>query len=87
MSFLSFADDLSQQEDNDPPKEYDAGQFAGLLHGSSPACESPENPFHLYGKRDEREEGQDEVSLANSPLPSKQKKVEIYRCKDIDSIS
>ncbi|CAK7305407.1 Ankyrin repeat and sterile alpha motif domain-containing protein 1B [Vulpes lagopus] len=71
MSFLSFADDPSQQEESDPPKEYDPGQFAGLLHGSSPACESPENPFHLYGKRDEREVGQDEVSLANSPLPFK----------------
>ncbi|XP_043737006.1 ankyrin repeat and sterile alpha motif domain-containing protein 1B isoform X16 [Cervus elaphus] len=69
-------DDLSQQEDNEPPKEYDPGQFAGLLHGSSPACESPENPFHLYGKRDEREEGKDEVSLANSPLPFKQTPIE-----------
>ncbi|KAF6117333.1 ankyrin repeat and sterile alpha motif domain containing 1B [Phyllostomus discolor] len=69
------ADDLSQQEDSDPPKEYDPGQFAGLLHGSSPACESPENPFHLYGKRDERER-QDEVSLANSPLPFKQSPIE-----------
>ncbi|XP_054430633.1 ankyrin repeat and sterile alpha motif domain-containing protein 1B isoform X4 [Pteronotus mesoamericanus] len=68
-------DDLSQQEDSDPPKEYDPGQFAGLLHGSSPACESPENPFHLYGKRDDRE-GQDEVSLANSPLPFKQSPIE-----------
>lgn len=76
MSFLLFADDLSQQEDNDPPKEYDAGQFAGLLHGSSPACESPENPFHLYGKKDECEERQDEVSLANSPLPFKQSPIE-----------
>ncbi|XP_035307439.1 ankyrin repeat and sterile alpha motif domain-containing protein 1B isoform X4 [Cricetulus griseus] len=65
-------DDLSQQEDNDPPKEYEAGQFAGLLHGSSPACESPENPFHLYGKRNQCEDGQDEASLANSPLPFKQ---------------
>ncbi|XP_058164573.1 ankyrin repeat and sterile alpha motif domain-containing protein 1B isoform X9 [Dasypus novemcinctus] len=65
-------DDLSQQEDLDPPKEYDPGQFAGLLHGSSPACESPENPFHLYGKRDQRTVEQDEVSLANSPLPFKQ---------------
>ncbi|XP_037067805.1 ankyrin repeat and sterile alpha motif domain-containing protein 1B isoform X7 [Peromyscus leucopus] len=65
-------DDLSQQEDNDPPKEYDAGQFAGLLHGSSPACESPENPFHLYGKRNPCEGGQDEASLASSPLPFKQ---------------
>ncbi|XP_076967842.1 ankyrin repeat and sterile alpha motif domain-containing protein 1B-like isoform X3 [Tamandua tetradactyla] len=63
---------VSQQEDLDPPKEYDAGQFAGLLHGSSPACESPENPFQLYGKRDQRAAGQDEVSLANSPLPVKQ---------------
>ncbi|KAM5288846.1 ankyrin repeat and sterile alpha motif domain-containing protein 1B isoform 8-T8 [Ctenodactylus gundi] len=72
----SPADDLPQQEDNDPPKEYDPGQFAGLLHGSSPACESPENPFHLYGKRDQCEEGHDEVSLANSPLPLKQTPIE-----------
>uniref|UniRef100_A0A8C3X0V3 Ankyrin repeat and sterile alpha motif domain containing 1B n=1 Tax=Catagonus wagneri TaxID=51154 RepID=A0A8C3X0V3_9CETA len=69
-------DDLSQQQDNDPPKEYDPGQFAGLLHGSSPACESPENPFHLYRRRDEHEEGKDEVGLANSPLPFKQTPVE-----------
>ncbi|NP_001346169.1 ankyrin repeat and sterile alpha motif domain-containing protein 1B isoform 7 [Mus musculus] len=70
------ADDLSQQEDDEPPKEYDAGQFAGLLHGSSPACESPENPFHLYGKRNTCEDGPDEASLANSPLPFKQTPIE-----------
>ncbi|EPY79614.1 hypothetical protein CB1_000912011 [Camelus ferus] len=75
-TFVLGLDDLAQQEDSDPPKEYDPGQFAGLLHGSSPACESPENPFHLYRKRTEREEGQDEVSLANSPLPLKQTPVE-----------
>ncbi|KAI5947456.1 Ankyrin repeat and sterile alpha motif domain-containing protein 1B [Manis javanica] len=69
-------DELSQQEDSDPQKEYDPGQFAGLLHGSSPACESPENPFHLYRKRNECEEEQDEINLANSPLPSKQSPVE-----------
>uniref|UniRef100_A0A2K6RE36 Ankyrin repeat and sterile alpha motif domain containing 1B n=2 Tax=Rhinopithecus roxellana TaxID=61622 RepID=A0A2K6RE36_RHIRO len=69
-------DDLSQQDDKDPPKEYDPGQFAGLLHGSSPACESPENPFHLYGKREQCEKGQDEVSLANSPLPFKRSPIE-----------
>ncbi|KAM5255074.1 ankyrin repeat and sterile alpha motif domain-containing protein 1B isoform 10-T10 [Hipposideros larvatus] len=68
-------DDLSQQEDSDPPKEYDPGQFAGLLHGSSPACESPENPFHLYRKRDEHE-GHAEVTLSNSPLPFKQSPIE-----------
>ncbi|XP_004583185.2 ankyrin repeat and sterile alpha motif domain-containing protein 1B isoform X3 [Ochotona princeps] len=66
------ADDPTQQEDNDPPKEYDPGQFAGLLHGSSPACESPEDPFHLYGKRDQCEAGPDEISLTNSPLSFKQ---------------
>ncbi|XP_037701469.1 ankyrin repeat and sterile alpha motif domain-containing protein 1B isoform X4 [Choloepus didactylus] len=65
-------DDHCQQEDLDPPKEYDPGQFAGLLHGSSPASESPENPLHLYGKREQHAAGQDEVSLANSPLPLKQ---------------
>ncbi|KAL2775814.1 ankyrin repeat and sterile alpha motif domain-containing protein 1B isoform p [Daubentonia madagascariensis] len=69
-------DDLSQQEDSDPPKEYDPGQFAGLLHGSSPACESPENPFHLYQKRQQCEEEQNKVSLANSPLPFKQSPTE-----------
>ncbi|ERE91415.1 ankyrin repeat and sterile alpha motif domain-containing protein 1B isoform 1 [Cricetulus griseus] len=72
INYFRSLDDLSQQEDNDPPKEYEAGQFAGLLHGSSPACESPENPFHLYGKRNQCEDGQDEASLANSPLPFKQ---------------
>ncbi|TSK13557.1 Ankyrin repeat and sterile alpha motif domain-containing protein 1B [Bagarius yarrelli] len=25
-------------------------QFAGLLHGSSPACEFPDNPYQLYSK-------------------------------------
>nr|XP_045008303.1 ankyrin repeat and sterile alpha motif domain-containing protein 1B isoform X23 [Jaculus jaculus] len=69
-------DDFSRQEDNDPPKQYDPGQFAGLLHGSSPACESPENPFQLYGKRGQGEEEQEEISLANSPLPFKQTPVE-----------
>ncbi|XP_038170413.1 ankyrin repeat and sterile alpha motif domain-containing protein 1B isoform X7 [Arvicola amphibius] len=69
-------DDPSQREDDDPPKEYDAGQFAGLLHGSSPACESPENPFHLYGKRNPCEDGQGEASLASSPLPFKPTPVE-----------
>ncbi|XP_075407233.1 ankyrin repeat and sterile alpha motif domain-containing protein 1B isoform X5 [Tenrec ecaudatus] len=69
-------DDLSQQEDNDPPKEYDAGQFAGLLHGSSPACESPENPFHLYGKREKYEDGRNEICLANSPVLFKPSPIE-----------
>lgn len=75
MFSISFADDTSQREDNDLPSEYDPGQFAGLLHGSSPACEFPENPFHLYGK-EENGEGQEKIILANSPLPFKQSPVE-----------
>ncbi|XP_010597854.2 ankyrin repeat and sterile alpha motif domain-containing protein 1B isoform X5 [Loxodonta africana] len=69
-------DDVSQQEDSDLPKEYDPGQFAGLLHGSSPACESPENPFHLYEKRGQYEDRQDEIILANSPLTIKHSSTE-----------
>ncbi|XP_037099115.1 ankyrin repeat and sterile alpha motif domain-containing protein 1B isoform X3 [Syngnathus acus] len=26
-------------------------EFAGLLHGSSPACETPETPYHLYSPK------------------------------------
>lgn len=26
-------------------------EFAGLLHGSSPACEPPETPYHLYSPK------------------------------------
>uniref|UniRef100_A0A8C6UG00 Ankyrin repeat and sterile alpha motif domain containing 1B n=1 Tax=Neogobius melanostomus TaxID=47308 RepID=A0A8C6UG00_9GOBI len=26
-------------------------EFAGLLHGSSPACETPDTPFHLYNHK------------------------------------
>ncbi|MBN3321951.1 ANS1B protein, partial [Atractosteus spatula] len=32
----------------DIPDGHIPEQFAGLLHGSSPACESPDNPFQLY---------------------------------------
>uniref|UniRef100_A0A3Q1J4B5 Ankyrin repeat and sterile alpha motif domain-containing protein 1B n=1 Tax=Anabas testudineus TaxID=64144 RepID=A0A3Q1J4B5_ANATE len=27
------------------------GEFAGLLHGSSPACETPHTPYHLYSPK------------------------------------
>ncbi|XP_071408122.1 ankyrin repeat and sterile alpha motif domain-containing protein 1B isoform X6 [Pithys albifrons albifrons] len=32
------------------PEGHPAEQFAGLLHGSSPAYDPPENPLHLYSK-------------------------------------
>uniref|UniRef100_A0A8C8BKY1 Ankyrin repeat and sterile alpha motif domain containing 1B n=1 Tax=Otus sunia TaxID=257818 RepID=A0A8C8BKY1_9STRI len=32
------------------PEGHPAEQFAGLLHGSSPACDPPDNPLQLYSK-------------------------------------
>ncbi|KAJ7422802.1 hypothetical protein BTVI_12561 [Pitangus sulphuratus] len=32
------------------PEGHPSEQFAGLLHGSSPACDPPENPLQLYSK-------------------------------------
>ncbi|XP_029858513.1 ankyrin repeat and sterile alpha motif domain-containing protein 1B isoform X3 [Aquila chrysaetos chrysaetos] len=32
------------------PEGHPAEQFAGLLHGSSPVCDPPENPLQLYSK-------------------------------------
>uniref|UniRef100_A0A665W8S1 Ankyrin repeat and sterile alpha motif domain containing 1B n=1 Tax=Echeneis naucrates TaxID=173247 RepID=A0A665W8S1_ECHNA len=36
----------SQETDSHIPEE-----FAGLLHGSSPACETPDTPYHLYSPK------------------------------------
>ncbi|XP_074123271.1 ankyrin repeat and sterile alpha motif domain-containing protein 1B isoform X15 [Sminthopsis crassicaudata] len=60
--------DSCQQEENDPPEEHDPGQFAGLLHGSSPACESPDNPLRLYSKANMCAGAQEDISLMNNPL-------------------
>ncbi|XP_030334953.1 ankyrin repeat and sterile alpha motif domain-containing protein 1B isoform X1 [Strigops habroptila] len=40
------------------PEGHPAEEFAGLLHGSSPACDPPDNPFQLYSK----------VNQCSSPL-------------------
>uniref|UniRef100_A0A3Q4H2J0 Ankyrin repeat and sterile alpha motif domain containing 1B n=1 Tax=Neolamprologus brichardi TaxID=32507 RepID=A0A3Q4H2J0_NEOBR len=46
------ADDIPYQRDPTPPppclKSHIPEEFAGLLHGSSPACEPPDTPYHLY---------------------------------------
>ncbi|XP_036616602.1 ankyrin repeat and sterile alpha motif domain-containing protein 1B-like [Trichosurus vulpecula] len=60
--------DPCQQEENDPPEDHDPGQFAGLLHGSSPACESPDNPLRLYSKANMCGRAQEEISLMNNPV-------------------
>ncbi|KAI4803171.1 hypothetical protein KUCAC02_006727, partial [Chaenocephalus aceratus] len=35
----------------DRRKSHIPEEFAGLLHGSSPACETPETPYHLYSPK------------------------------------
>ncbi|XP_062238929.1 ankyrin repeat and sterile alpha motif domain-containing protein 1B isoform X1 [Platichthys flesus] len=35
----------------DRRKSHIPEEFAGLLHGSSPACETPDTPFHLYSPK------------------------------------
>ncbi|XP_058683790.1 ankyrin repeat and sterile alpha motif domain-containing protein 1B-like isoform X2 [Poecile atricapillus] len=48
----------SEKTSSDKTPELDPGEFAGLLHGSSPACDPPENPLQLYSK----------VNLCSGPL-------------------
>lgn len=52
LSFL--ADEATNQKEcverDERRNSHVPEQFAGLLHGSSPACESPDNPYQLYGK-------------------------------------
>lgn len=61
------ADDGTYQRDQPPPplcssstsshlvgdnrKSLVPEEFAGLLHGSSPACEPPDTPYHLYSPK------------------------------------
>lgn len=35
----------------DRRKSHIPEEFAGLLHGSSPACETPDTPYHLYSHK------------------------------------
>ncbi|KAK9525759.1 hypothetical protein VZT92_016441 [Zoarces viviparus] len=43
-------------------------EFAGLLHGSSPACETPDTPFHLYSPKPRKYASADvQSSLVQNP--------------------
>uniref|UniRef100_A0A9J8ACH2 Ankyrin repeat and sterile alpha motif domain containing 1B n=1 Tax=Cyprinus carpio carpio TaxID=630221 RepID=A0A9J8ACH2_CYPCA len=54
-------------EQDDRRNSHVPEQFAGLLHGSSPACESPDNPYQLYGKvRNEASVNQGPSTLTES---------------------
>ncbi|XP_053107576.1 ankyrin repeat and sterile alpha motif domain-containing protein 1B isoform X12 [Hemicordylus capensis] len=67
-------------EDNDIPETqqtsieselleaHPSEQFAGLLHGSSPACDPPENPLQLYRKASPTNEVHSRISLNRSIL-------------------
>lgn len=59
--FSLISEQRSQGEtstESELPEGHPAEQFAGLLHGSSPACDPPENPLQLYSK----------VNLCSGPL-------------------
>uniref|UniRef100_A0A8C2Y8G0 Ankyrin repeat and sterile alpha motif domain containing 1B n=1 Tax=Coturnix japonica TaxID=93934 RepID=A0A8C2Y8G0_COTJA len=45
------ADDIKKSTESELPEGHSTEQFAGLLHGSSPACDPPDNPLQLYSKR------------------------------------
>ncbi|XP_068524950.1 ankyrin repeat and sterile alpha motif domain-containing protein 1B isoform X4 [Anas acuta] len=61
-SFGSLEDSVEERElterlchgetstESELPEGHPAEQFAGLLHGSSPACDPPDNPLQLYSK-------------------------------------
>lgn len=43
-------------------------EFAGLLHGSSPACETPDTPYHLYSPKPRKYAPPDvQTSLLQTP--------------------
>uniref|UniRef100_A0A8C8BJ16 Ankyrin repeat and sterile alpha motif domain containing 1B n=1 Tax=Otus sunia TaxID=257818 RepID=A0A8C8BJ16_9STRI len=41
---------VHDRSEHELPEGHPAEQFAGLLHGSSPACDPPDNPLQLYSK-------------------------------------
>ncbi|XP_033845318.1 ankyrin repeat and sterile alpha motif domain-containing protein 1B isoform X2 [Periophthalmus magnuspinnatus] len=69
-----FTDDGAYQRDPPAPppppsalleerrKSHIPEEFAGLLHGSSPACETPDTPYHLYNHKPRKYASQDHQS-------------------------
>ncbi|XP_048789511.1 ankyrin repeat and sterile alpha motif domain-containing protein 1B isoform X6 [Lagopus muta] len=54
------------------PEGHPTEQFAGLLHGSSPACDPPDNPLQLYSKRSECSSPLDKSILSKSTMQQMQ---------------
>ncbi|XP_078275987.1 ankyrin repeat and sterile alpha motif domain-containing protein 1B isoform X5 [Rhinoraja longicauda] len=57
-------------------------QFVGLLHGSSPACESPENPYHLYSKTQREFTSDNTLSIKESTQEPHLIKTDSLQCTD-----
>ncbi|XP_070784740.1 ankyrin repeat and sterile alpha motif domain-containing protein 1B isoform X1 [Enoplosus armatus] len=52
----------------DRRKSHIPEEFAGLLHGSSPACETPDTPYHLYSPKPRKYASTDvQSSLLQTP--------------------
>ncbi|XP_070848264.1 ankyrin repeat and sterile alpha motif domain-containing protein 1B isoform X4 [Chaetodon trifascialis] len=52
----------------DRRKSHIPEEFAGLLHGSSPACETPDTPYHLYNPKPRKYASTDvQSSLLQTP--------------------
>lgn len=78
-----MSDDGTYQRDVAPPrcssststalledrrKSHIPEEFAGLLHGSSPACETPDTPYHLYNHKPRKYASTDaQSSLLRTP--------------------
>ncbi|XP_054608901.1 ankyrin repeat and sterile alpha motif domain-containing protein 1B isoform X1 [Dunckerocampus dactyliophorus] len=45
-------------------------EFAGLLHGSSPACETPDTPYHLYSPKPRQPLQTPDFSIVIAGVPS-----------------
>ncbi|XP_044199179.1 ankyrin repeat and sterile alpha motif domain-containing protein 1B isoform X3 [Thunnus albacares] len=53
---------------DDRRKSHIPEEFAGLLHGSSPACETPDTPYHLYSPKPRKYASPDvQSSLLQTP--------------------
>uniref|UniRef100_A0A669QAC0 Ankyrin repeat and sterile alpha motif domain containing 1B n=1 Tax=Phasianus colchicus TaxID=9054 RepID=A0A669QAC0_PHACC len=63
---------IQQEEEIELPEGHPTEQFAGLLHGSSPACDPPDNPLQLYSKRNQCSSPLDKSILSKSTMQQMQ---------------
>ncbi|XP_021264016.1 ankyrin repeat and sterile alpha motif domain-containing protein 1B isoform X1 [Numida meleagris] len=79
-SFGSLEDSVEERElperlcqgetstESELPEGHPTEQFAGLLHGSSPSCDPPDNPLQLYSKRNQCTSPLDKSILSKSTV-------------------